>query len=174
MAGSLVDDLRTTLGLTVDQMAGLLWVPRSGVTMAAGGHRQLPSHLLPWLVLLQEMANPSIAANDPAPAPGENITPMQSSFASRQLRLLNMELNKNELQKERVEAKLEKLEKLCNWLPRLLESTRCQADADRKQTAELLLRQSLEQRQRSWEQANLLRARNLALNSAIAHWKKLI
>lgn len=63
MQGSFVDDLRSSLGLTSRQMADLLWIHRSGLTMAAGGLRPMPGQLLPWLTLLQEIA-------DAAPAPG--------------------------------------------------------------------------------------------------------
>jgi hypothetical protein len=174
MPASFVDDLRNTLGLSGAQMAELLWIPRSGLTMAAGGHRPVPSHLLPWLSLLQDIARASPATKNLKAAPGENSSPAQSGFASRQLRLLHTELAKNELQQERVEAKLEKAERLCAWLPQLLQTAICQADAARKQSTELLLRQSQDQRQSCWEQANLLRARLLALNASIAHWKKFI
>jgi hypothetical protein len=78
------------------------------------------------------------------------------------------------LQQERVEAKLEKAEKLCAWLPRLLESAICQSDLDRQATAELLLRQSREQRQQYWEQANQLQIRLLGLGAGIGHWEKFI
>jgi len=167
MQASFVDDLRSSLGLTSRQMADLLWINRSGLTMAASGHRPMPGQLLPWLTLLQEIA-------DAAPSPGENGWPNQRSFAGRQLRLLHTELAKNELQQERVDARLEKAERLCTWLPQLLESAICKADENRQAAAALLLRQSQEQRQQYWEQSSQLHARLAALNAAIAHWQTLI
>jgi hypothetical protein len=170
MPSTFVEDLRVSLGLTSRQMADLLWIPHSGFSMAAGGHRPIPSHLLPWMMLLRQMANFSQQKKVNAASMEKIAEPQQAAFAMQQIRLLRLELKKNELQQERVEAKLQKTETLCTWLPQLLDSALCQSDPDRKSSTELLLRQSTEQRQIYWEQANHLRAKLLALQAAIDHW----
>jgi hypothetical protein len=171
MPSTFVEDLRVSLGLTSRQMADLLWVPHSGFSMAAGGHRPLPTHLLPWMSLLQELVKFSPQKKANTTAAEKILAQQQAAFARQQIRLLHMELEKNKLQQERVEAKLQKTERLCAWLPQLLETTLCQSDPDRHSSAELLLRQSIEQRMIYWEQASQLRAKLRALQAAIAHWR---
>jgi hypothetical protein len=56
--------------------------------MAAGGQRQLPAHLLPWIILLQQIAEAPPATKNPDPAAREILEPIQTSFAHRQRRLL--------------------------------------------------------------------------------------
>ncbi len=173
MRNSFVESLRSGLGLSSMQLAGLLQVPYSQLSMAAGGFRQLPQRLRPWMNLLEEMA---IAA------PGKNKMPLvkenpgyqqQTNFANRQIRPLLLEKEKLELQLQRTEATLQQAERRCHWLPQLLQSPLCQQDKDKALIAQLLLRQSHELQQSCWQKVTLLHGRRLALQAAIAYWEML-
>jgi hypothetical protein len=174
MRNALVESLRSGLGLSSMQLAGLLQVPYSQLSMAAGGFRQLPSRLQPWMNLLEEMA---IAAPEKNKVPLAKENPgylEQTNFANRQMRLLSLEKEKLELQLQRTEATLQQAERRCHWLPQLLQSPLCQQDKDKALIAQLLLRQSHELQKRCWQKVTLLQGRRLALQAAIAYWETLI
>jgi len=174
MRNNFVESLRSGLGLSSMQLAELLQVPYSQLSMAAGGFRQLPQRLQPWMNLLGEIAITAPEKNKMPLAKENPGYQQQANFANRQIRLLLLEKEKLELQLQRAEATLQQAERRCGWLPQLLQSPLCQQDKDKALIAQLLLRQSHELQQRCWQKVTFLQGRRLALQAAIAYWEILI
>lgn len=160
------------LGISSRQLAWLLMVSQSQLSMAAGGFRPVPVKLQPWMRLLEQLA----VAGTFTP---HSIDPVLSAFntgrrkvVSKQIRVLKLEATRLQMRLERATFQLDKTEKCCTWLPVLLQSSLCIADADRSLATTVLLRQAAQKREAQWLEVQTLRAKLTAVDAALAYWKE--
>ncbi len=157
------------LGINSRQLASLLIIPESTMSMALGGYRQIPKQVKPWLELLEKVANNNniLGKNNEKKASAIHI-----HYIQKQISKQHLQAEKLLLQLERATHKLQQAKRCFAWLPVLLQSELCKADADRRLSVTVMLRQWDEVRNKKMLQICMLEAKLAATEAALGYWNQ--
>jgi hypothetical protein len=171
MKNAYIEDIKTAFGLTTRELAGLLQINASQMSMAAGGHRPLPYFAQRALQTMGGVAATAAAATPKTAYTWQNIN---AEKQRRAMRKAELKMNRLLLKQEQLQVRLAQLERRCTALPRLLAHPSWQVNDTQLLTASVMLRQSQEQLQTAQLFAAMMQAQLEGLAAEVNYWRRTI